>query len=81
MEQPKNAAPFEKGTLIELVTTRMPFGKYQGRTLCDLPKPYLAWFQRKGFPPGHIGQLLSVLYEIKLNGLEYLLQTIRNNNS
>ena len=81
MEQPKNATPFEKGTLIELVTTRMPFGKYQGRTLCDLPEPYLAWFQRKGFPPGHIGQLLSVLYEIKLNGLEYLLQTIRRNNS
>ena len=81
MEQPKNAAPFEKGTLIELVSTRMHFGKYQGRILCDLPEPYLAWFQRKGFPPGHIGQLLSVLYEIKLNGLEYLLQTIRKNNS
>ena len=81
MEQPENAVPFEKGTLIELVSTRMPFGKYQGRILCDLPEPYLAWFQRKGFPPGHIGQLLSVLYEIKLNGLEYLLQTIRKNNS
>ena len=63
--------------LIELVSTRMPFGKYKDRILSDLPESYLAWFHRKGFPPGEIGVLLSALYEIKLNGLEYLLKPIR----
>jgi uncharacterized protein len=63
--------------LVELVTTEMPFGKYKGRILCDLPQPYLVWFHKKGFPPGNLGQLLAVLYEIKLNGLEYLLKPIR----
>ncbi len=63
--------------LIELVRMRMPFGKYKNRILCDLPEPYLAWFNQKGFPPGKIGTLLAALYEIKLNGLEYLLKPIR----
>ncbi|WP_070137186.1 DUF3820 family protein [Crocinitomix algicola] len=63
--------------LIELVTTRMPYGKYKGRLLCDLPEPYLSWYHAKGFPPGKIGSLLSSIYEIKLNGLEYLLKPIR----
>ena len=67
--------------LVELVNTRMPFGKYKNYVLCDLPEPYLAWFARKGFPQGRIGFLLSVLYEIKLNGLEYLLKPIRKNQS
>ncbi len=65
--------------LIDLVRIRMPFGKYKNRILCDLPETYLAWFNRKGFPPGKIGVLLSALYEIKLNGLEYLLKPIRKN--
>lgn len=64
-------------TLIALVSTRMPFGKYKGRVLCDLPESYLAWFNRKGFPQGEIGQLLSILYEIRLNGLEGLLKPLR----
>jgi uncharacterized protein (DUF3820 family) len=63
--------------LNELVTVPMPFGKYKDRILCDLPELYLAWFSRKGFPPGRIGLLLSVLFEIKLNGLEYLLKPLR----
>jgi len=63
--------------LIELAGTRMPFGKYQGRFLCDLPEPYLVWFHRKGFPPGKLGTQLSALYEIKLNGLEYLLKPLK----
>ena len=79
MEQNKNAAPVNPQILIELVRMRMPFGKYKNRILCDLPEPYLAWFQRKGFPPGEIGLLLSALYVIKLNGLEYLLKPIRKN--
>ncbi len=63
--------------LVELVSTRMPFGRYQGRVLCDLPEPYLVWFHQNCFPPGRIGELLSVLYEIKANGLEYLLKPLR----
>ena len=65
--------------LIELTSTHMPFGKYKGRLLCDLPETYLVWFQHQGFPRGRLGLLLSALYEIKLNGLEYLLKPLRSN--
>jgi len=64
--------------LIELVQTTMPFGKYKGRLLCDLPEPYLVWYHDKGFPQGKLGEQLAVMYEIKLNGLEYLLKPLRN---
>ncbi|MFC1952482.1 DUF3820 family protein [Chloroflexota bacterium] len=79
MEQNKDTTHINPHSLIELVYLRMPFGKYKNRILCDLPEPYLAWFHRKGFPPGQLGMLLSVLYEIKLNGLDYLLTAIRKN--
>ena len=68
---------FKPKILMALVKIQMPFGKYKGRILCDLPEPYLVWFHQKGFPPGEIGILLSTLYEIKLNGLEYLLKPLR----
>jgi len=55
----------------------MPFGKYKGLILCDLPEPYLVWYHNKGFPTGKLGMLLHTLYEIKLNGLEYLLKPLR----
>ncbi|MFC2052145.1 DUF3820 family protein [Chloroflexota bacterium] len=77
MEQNKDTTTYDTQMLIELVRMRMPFGKYKNRILCDLPEPYLVWFHRKGFPPGKFGMLLSVMYEIKLNGLEYLLKSIR----
>lgn len=64
--------------LIELVTMKMPFGKYKDCILCDLPVSYLEWFQRKGFPAGKLGVLLTTLYEIKLNGLEDLLKPLKN---
>ncbi len=79
IEQNKGATPINPQMLIELVSMRMPFGKYKGRILCDLPETYLVWFHQKGFPTGKIGRLLSALYEIKLNGLEYLLKPIRKN--
>ena len=63
--------------LRELVTMRMPFGKYKGRVLCDIPEEYIVWFHSKGFPDGKLGMLLSTLYEIQLNGLDYLLEGIR----
>ena len=59
--------------LIQLVTMKMPFGKHQGWLICNLPESYLVWFNQKGFPAGKLGILLSTMYEIKLNGLEYLL--------
>jgi uncharacterized protein len=64
--------------LVQLVNMQMPFGKYKGTILCNLPVSYLEWFQRKGFPQGKLGILLQTIYEIKLNGLEYLLEPIKN---
>jgi uncharacterized protein len=63
--------------LKELVSTPMPFGKFKDRLLVDLPVSYLEWFNRKGFPPGKIGAQLSAVYEIKLNGLDYLLKPLK----
>jgi uncharacterized protein (DUF3820 family) len=56
----------------------MPFGRYQGRLICNLPEAYLVWFKQKGFPKGRLGVLLASMYEIKLNGLEYLLDPLKN---
>lgn len=72
MEKAENNA-FDPQILVELANTKMPFGKYAGTRLCHLPEPYLTWFHSKGFPPGKLGRQLATLYEIKLNGLEYLL--------
>lgn len=63
--------------LKELVDTRMPFGKYQGRVLADVPEDYLLWFSQKGFPPGRLGQQLALLLVIKSEGLEPLLAPLR----
>ncbi|ALO16402.1 hypothetical protein L21SP5_02779 [Salinivirga cyanobacteriivorans] len=66
----------KKHFLEELVATKMPFGKYKGRYLYQLPEPYLVWFHQKGFPDNKLGMMLQTMYEIKLNGLEYLLKPI-----
>ena len=63
--------------LLEIVRMKMPFGKYQNRLICDLPISYLEWFSAKGWPPGKLGLMLATVYEIKLNGLEYLLKPLR----
>ncbi len=67
----------DKQVLLDLVTMQMPFGKYKGRILCNLPEHYLVWYHSKGFPKGKLGMLLYTLYEIKLNGLEYLLKPLK----
>jgi hypothetical protein len=67
--------------LLKLVEMKMPFGKYKGRILCDLPVSYLEWFNRKGFPEGKLGILLQTIYEIKMNGLEYLLVPLKTKQS
>ena len=77
MDRNNDFTPDSSKMLIDLVTVRMPFGKYKDRVLCDLPQAYLEWLQRKGFPSGEIGMLLSSLYEIRLNGLDYLLKPLR----
>ncbi len=61
----------------KLITTRMPFGRYSGRLLIDLPEPYVVWFARKGFPTGELGELLSIVHEVKVNGLEPLFAPLR----
>ena len=63
--------------LVQLVQMKMPFGKYKDRLLCNLPVSYLEWFQRKGFPKWKPGMLLETLYEIKINGLEELLEPLK----
>jgi uncharacterized protein (DUF3820 family) len=63
--------------LLTLVRMKMPFGKYKDLVLCDLPVSYLEWFAKKGFPPGKLGMLLATLYEIKINGLTYLLEPLK----
>ncbi|GAB4426396.1 MAG: DUF3820 family protein [Bacteroidia bacterium] len=74
MNPPDNPDP---QLLLDLVEVRMPFGKYEGRLLCDLPVSYLEWFAAKGFPAGRLGMQLATLYEIKINGLEGLLTGLR----
>lgn len=66
--------------LLELANTKMPFGRYSGTYLVNLPEPYLLWFKGKGFPEGRLGMQLESILEIKLNGLEGLLRPLRRDN-
>ncbi|MDB4131646.1 DUF3820 family protein [Flavobacteriaceae bacterium] len=66
-----------KQFLIDLAKMKMPFGKYKGRYLIDLPEHYLIWYKNKGFPNGKIGKQLESVYELQLNGLEYIVKEIR----
>ena len=76
MDKEENAPNGE--LLLQLVNMTMPFGKYKGTLLCNLPVSYLEWFQRKGFPQGKLGILLATIYEIKINGLEQLLTPLKS---
>ena len=78
-----NKTPFnvplvgEAKDLETLVNYRMPFGKYKDRLLIDLPEPYVVWFAGQGFPNGELGRMMGVVHEIKVNGLEFLLDPLR----
>ena len=62
--------------LLSAANQTMPFGKYAGRKLIDLPEPYLVWFNSKGLPKGKLGEQLALMYEIKLNGLESIVRPL-----
>lgn len=67
----------DRAALLKLARARMPFGKHFGSFLIDLPEPYLVWLRQEGFPEGELGEMLQCVYEIKLNGLEYLFEPLR----
>lgn len=73
-----SAAGVEADDLRQLVTVRMPYGKYRGRLIADLPGAYLAWFARQGFPDTALGRLLALMLELDHNGLSTLLDPLRN---
>jgi uncharacterized protein (DUF3820 family) len=73
-----SGVPYDHTQLLELAEMKMPFGKYAGRLLIDLPEPYVVWFAQKGFPGGKLGEMLAIVYEIKVNGLEYLFDPLKN---
>jgi uncharacterized protein len=67
----------DKQILIDLVSNKMPFGRFEGRYICDLPVSYLEWFAREGFPKGRLGVLLETMLVIRSNGLTQLLEPIK----
>jgi uncharacterized protein (DUF3820 family) len=67
--------------LIKLAHTKMPFGKYEGYYLIDIPEYYIVWYRNKGLPNGTLGEQLQLVYELKLNGLEDLIRNIRKKYS
>lgn len=68
---------FEKQDLVSIANMAMPFGKYQGRCLIDLPEEYLLWFANKGFPQGKLGMLMALTLEIKTNGQSDIIQPLK----
>ena len=71
----------EKQHLLKLARMKMPFGKYQGRVIIDLPEPYLLWFAKKGFPENELGILLNLALEIKINGQEGLIYPLKETSN
>ena len=68
----------DKKFLIDTANMKMPFGKYKGTYLIDIPEYYMVWYKNKGFPAGKLGKMMTLVYELKLNGLEDILRKIRN---
>jgi uncharacterized protein (DUF3820 family) len=67
----------DKQFLIDLAKMKMPYGKYKGRFLIDLPEHYIVWYRNKGFPNGKLGKQMGLVYELQLNGLEEIVREIR----
>lgn len=67
----------DKQFLIDTANMRMPFGKYKGTYLIDIPEYYMVWYKNKGFPKGKLGDMMGLVYELQLNGLEDILRKIR----
>lgn len=67
----------DKQFLIDTANTKMPFGKYKGVYLIEIPEYYIIWYKNKGFPRGKLGDMMRLVYELKLNGLEDILRNIR----
>ena len=76
-ESPLGVLQSDPEIMLKLARYRMPFGKYEGSLLIDLPEPYVVWFAGKGFPKGELGKLMAITLEIKTNGLEYLFKPLR----
>lgn len=66
----------DREKLVKMANTKMPFGKYAGSYLVNLPESYLVWFSREGYPKGELGEMMKIIYEIKINGLEYLIKPL-----
>jgi len=69
---------FSTEHLVKLAQWKMPFGKYSGSALIDLPEEYLFWFRKHGFPRGEMGQLLELCLELKIEGLDYLVKPLKH---
>jgi uncharacterized protein (DUF3820 family) len=68
---------FDKEQILKLATIKMPFGKYSGRILIDLPEEYLLWFDKKGFPNGELGELLALCLTMKIEGLDEVIKPLK----
>ncbi len=66
--------------LVDIIKTPMPFGQHKGHIISDLPVHYLEWFHRQGFPAGKLGMLLHTVYEIKINGLQSIIDDLKRNH-
>jgi uncharacterized protein (DUF3820 family) len=72
---------FEEKHLLQIASLKMPFGKYKNVVLIDLPEDYLLWFSRKEFPQGNLGMLMQLTLEIKINGLEGIIEPLKKSSS